>query len=312
VPGLPKVRFYQAWNEPNISEHLTPQYEGQAEAAAPHYRLMLNAFYDAVKAVSSDNVVITAGTAPYGDPPGRKRTRPLTFWRTVLCLARDGQGFSATQCPTKASFDVLAHHPINTTDAPEVPAVDPDDATIADFGEVADTLRAAERAGTTGTGGTHPLWATEIWWDSQPPDPSGVPLQRHARWIEQSLYLLSKQGASAVFYLAVQDVPSQNPIANRAESAGLFKADGSPKPAFTAFRFPFVTDRKSKRKLIAWGKAPVAGKLKIQRRAGKGWRKVKSVQVAAGATFKTRIKGKKKQSFRASVAGEKSLVWTQR
>ena len=43
--GLPRVRYFQAWNEPNLSVYLTPQYKGKNEVAAGHYRRMLNAFY---------------------------------------------------------------------------------------------------------------------------------------------------------------------------------------------------------------------------------------------------------------------------
>jgi hypothetical protein len=270
---------------------------------------MLNAFYAGVKAGSPSTQVVTGGTAPYGDPAGGARTRPLTFWREVLCL---NEALGATTCPTRASFDVLAHHAINTSGAPTVPAVSPDDATVADLGELTAILNAAERAGTTGTGGAHPLWVTELWWDSNPPDPSGVPLKRQARWLEQSLYLLHKQGAAAVLYFRLQDTGAANPQATRTESAGLLFADGAPKPAYTAFRFPFVTERKTKRRIVAWGRPPAAGKLTIQRRTRQGWRKVKSVQVGAGETFKTQIKGKGRLRLRASVAGERSLVWGQR
>ncbi|MEA2271626.1 MAG: polysaccharide biosynthesis protein PslG, partial [Solirubrobacteraceae bacterium] len=73
--ALPRVRFWQAWNEPNLTDFLTPQWTqvgGKPKAASPeHYRLLNNAFYDGVKSVSSANFVVTAGTAPYGEPnPG--------------------------------------------------------------------------------------------------------------------------------------------------------------------------------------------------------------------------------------------------
>ena len=112
--GLPQVRYFQAWNEPNLSTYLTPQYKGKRSVAPKLYRKMLNQFYAGVKAVSHANVVVTGGTAPYGDPPGGDRTRPLTFWRSVLCL-KGHKRLHRSKCPTKAKFDVLAHHPINTS-----------------------------------------------------------------------------------------------------------------------------------------------------------------------------------------------------
>src|SRR5207302_6245250 len=76
-PGatLPRVRYWQAWNEPNLDQYLTPQWipthGGNFAAASPNvYRPLLNAFYSAVKSVDGSNFVLTAGMAPYGNPHG--------------------------------------------------------------------------------------------------------------------------------------------------------------------------------------------------------------------------------------------------
>jgi hypothetical protein len=307
--GLPRVRYFQAWNEPNLSVYLTPQYEGGAASSPGHYRQMLNAFFAAVKAVHSDNQVVTAGTAPYGDPPGGDRVRPLVFWRDVLCLR--GRKLEDAKCPTKASFDILAHHPINTSGGPRRSAVNPDDASTPDFVNVARTLRAAERQKNVGTKGSHPLWATELWWDSDPPDTAeGVPIQKHARYLEEALYILWKQGADVVINLQLRDSPVGGSA--RADASGVLFADGSQKPAFTAFRFPFVTDRRSKSKLIAWCKSPQAGKLAIQRKRGNGWTTEATVNVRAGEVLEKTLRLRGSQKLRAVVSGEQSLVWTQR
>jgi hypothetical protein len=266
---------------------------------------MLNAFYDGIKSVHADNVVVTGGTAPYGDDPGGERTRPLVFWREALCL-RGQERLRKTKCPQKAKFDVLAHHPINTSGSPTRSAINPDDASTPDFKNVAKILGAAERLHTTGTTGRHPLWATEIWWSSKPPDRRfGISLGRQARYLEQALYLLYKQGASVVINLELQDPPTGKPVA-----AGLLFADGAPKPAFQAFRFPFVTERRGNA-LRAWGKAPATGRLEIQRRR-QGWQTVKSVNVAEGQVFTAKLKLRGRQRLRAVIGGEQSLVWSQR
>jgi hypothetical protein len=213
----------------------------------------------------------------------------------------------------KAAFDVLAHHPINTSGGPTTSAIHPNDASTPDFKKVVKTLRAAERQNTVATGGRHPAWATELWWDSDPPDNvEGVPLKTQARYLEQALYILWKQGARVVINLQIVDSPfdSQNPFENN--STGLFFARGSPKPALTAFRFPFVTARGGGAgTLEAWGRPPAAGRLRIERRARGGWRRVKSVRVQAGNVFRTRLKLHGKQRLRAQVSGERSLVWRQ-
>ena len=75
-PGaaLPRVRYWQPWNEPNLPTFISPQWTGRRLRARPAspawYRRMLNGAYARVKAVHADNHVVAAGTAPYGDPAG--------------------------------------------------------------------------------------------------------------------------------------------------------------------------------------------------------------------------------------------------
>ena len=208
VGGLPRVRYFQAWNEPNLSVHLTPQYGARPRSRPARYRDLLNAFYDGRQGRQQDNQVVTGGTAPYGDPPGGTRTRPLTFWRDVLCL-KGRQARARTECPTKAKFDILAHHPINTSGGPHAKRRAPRRRLDSGLQERRQTLRAAERhRDDRRLTGRHPVWATELWWDSNPPDTvEGVSLRKHARYIEQALYLLWKQGASVVINLQLRDTP---------------------------------------------------------------------------------------------------------
>lgn len=304
--GLPRVRYLQAWNEPNLSRYLSPQYVGQREAAAGRYLKLLNAFYRGVKSVKRGDVVVTAGTAPYGDPPGGSRTRPLTFLKNLLCLRK---GVRKRECG-KPKFDVLAHHPINTDGPPTRSAADPNDATTADFKEVRRLLRRAERRHTMGTAGRHPLWATEIWWESNPPDKRhGLPLARQARYLEQALHILWKQGARVVINLEVRDPPTSD--TSQTVEAGLLFQNGRKKPAFQAFRFPFVTER-SGNGTRAWGKAPSTGRLAIQVARHKHWRTVHHLHVVAGRVFSASLSAGGRHRFRAVIGKDRSLVWAQR
>jgi hypothetical protein len=305
--GLPRVTYYQAWNEPNLPGHLSPQYEGDQPAAAAIYRDLLNAFYDAVKTVNPANVVVTAGTAPYGDPTGAGRTQPLPFWRDVLCL---NLVLKPTACPVKPRFDVLAHNPINTVSSPPTPPDQPEDLTVGNFAELGDLLRAAERHQTIATPGRHPLWATELWWETKPPDNlQGIPPRTQARWLAQSLHLLWRAGASAVIYLSARDGAFQPGDYTAVSSAGLFYEDGTAKPALRAFRFPFVSARAKHQKLIAWGRTPLGGRVRIRAKAAGQWETVERVRAAAGDVFTARLPADAGRRFRAVVGDEKSLVW---
>ena len=107
-PGafLPRVRYWQPWNEPNLAIYLSPQWtrvgRGWAPASPTIYRQLLNAFYRAVKRVSPSNFVVTAGTAPYGDPPGGQRMPPVEFDRDLFCL-RDDADLTPVSCPGPAA-----------------------------------------------------------------------------------------------------------------------------------------------------------------------------------------------------------------
>jgi hypothetical protein len=305
---LPRVRNFQPWNEPNLSVYLTPQWNDNTAASPQTYRGMLNAFYAAVHAVQPDATVVTAGTAPYGDPRGGQRMRPLVFYRELLCERERHGHLKQKSCPDPAEADVVAHHPINTSGGPHRSAINPDDASTPDLKNVRKLVSFAVRKKTILPPGPHPLWVTEFWWSSDPPNTAiGIPEPRHARWIEEALYLFWKQGASVAVMLQIQDSPFDPAAPTSTLQSGLFFADGSPKQAFTAYRFPFVTHRSGKR-LAAWGKAPASGTLVIERQTGDGWHEVKSLQVQENQVFQTKLP-RRKATLRARVGDDTSLPW---
>jgi Cellulase (glycosyl hydrolase family 5) len=232
--GLPRVRYFQAWNEPNLSVHLAPQYHGKKPRSPLIYRRMLNAFYEGVHAAQPNATVVTAGTAPYGDRPGGSRMPPLIFWRRVLCLKTSLQ---ARHCPTPAHLDVLAHHPIDTVGGPRGSAFGPNNVSTADFHLIRRTLRAAERRHTLRPAGHRPAWATEIWWESKPPDRAeGVPMKKHARWLRTAVRSLHKQGARVVLNYLIRDRRTTHANRFGTTASGIFLHNGKRKPAFKAWR----------------------------------------------------------------------------
>ena len=311
APGagaLPQVRLWELWAEPNLWVNLTPQFGEDGNRASPdHYRRMLAAFYAAVKEVDPANTVLNGGLAPYGDPPGGLRMRPLAFFRDLLCL-KDRRSLRPVKCAPLPMLDVLAHNPINLSGGPALSAVHPDDVSSADLGKVRRTLRAAERGKTIRPAVRHPLWATEFWWNSKPPRANTIGLQRHARWIEEALYLFWKAGASLAINLKIRDGGDPRAGVN---GTGLYLANGDSKPALTAFRFPFVVDSRGKRGSLAWGKSPASGGLVIEARRSGGWRRIERINVEAGQVFTAKLADRGKGKYRARVAEETSLVWSQ-
>jgi hypothetical protein len=312
-PGatLPRVRHFQIFNEPNLSSYITPQWQGRRPASPAVYRKLLNAFYEGIKAVDESNVVVTAGTAPYGDDAGGTRVRPVRFWREVLCLRRD---LKRAKCPERPRFDVLAHHPINTSGGPFRSALHPDDASTPDMGKLRRVLRAAERRGTVATKGRHPLWVTEFWWDRHTLGPRLISLRKQARWMAEGLYLFWRGGASVALNHTVRDAAKPE---GRATTAGVYLHDGTPKPALRAFRFPFVAiergrarKRGGRRVVELWGKAPAGARVSIYQRRGRGWRLLKRVRTGRGGVFQKRLRMRGRPRLQARAAnGERSLPY---
>jgi hypothetical protein len=308
---LPFVRFYEVWNEPNLPAFLAPQWDGRRPVSPELYRVMLNAAFGGIKSVRAGDVVVSGGTAPYGESAGVGRMRPILFLRRLFCL-RTGSRTPA-DCGPKAHFDVLAHHPIDTAGGPHHRAVSAGDAPMPDFYRVRRLLRAAERERTIAPALERPIWATEFWWPSDPPNTTdGVPQRRFARWIEDGLYVMWKQGASAAFNFQVRDDVYDPSDPALARQSGIYFNDGRKKLAWVAFSFPFIADRRSPSAVRLWGKSPTAGRLRIERRSGARWRPLVSMHVRAGSTgavFTRRVRLRGPAKLRASIADRHSLPW---
>jgi hypothetical protein len=313
-PGqfLPKVKAFQVWNEPNLSKYLNPQWKGKRTAAPAIYRAMLTAFYRGVKSVSTSPLVVSAGTAPFGDAQaGGKRIMPARFVREMLCLRSKRGRLATSTCPAPARFDVLAHHPYSVG-RPRRKALNTDDVSIPDIGKLTRVLRFAERKKRALPHKRHPMWVTETSYDSNPPDPHGVALATQARWLEEAFYLLWRQGIDTITWFQVRD---QMPIPtyDATNQSGVFFNGGASKPSAVAFRFPFVAERAGANRLRVWGRSPQAGNVTIERFRAGTWRTVRSLPVQRNATFLVRIAAAPRPDrLRARVAGETSLTWTQR
>lgn len=301
---LPRVRYWQGWNEPDLDYYLSPQWmcsRGSCTSVAPGlYREMENDFYAAVKAVDSSNFVVLAGTGPYGNPIGsvplgKERTFPVQWYRDVFAAP--------------VHLDAVDHHPYGVG-GPYWHALDAGDIAVPDVSKIIRALRVAQRAGHILPRGPKAVWVTEIGWSSKPPNPKAVPLEQDARWIEQAMYVLWRQGADTMLLLEIGDPP---PIPNLESvfESGIYYLNGDPKPGVTAFRFPFVAQRLGGVRVEAWGRAPAAGGLTIQRLARGRWRTIRRLRVRARQLFDTTLSISGQARLRAQVGSDTSLVWTQ-
>lgn len=317
-PGhdLPRVRYWQAWNEPNLDLYLSPQWtrgpDGWVDTSPIIYRRLLNAFYAAVKHVSPTNFVVTAGTAPYGDwpkydRPGRERMPPVRFYRDLLCL-RGVARLQATACSDPPHFDALDHH-VYGVYGPLWHAANSGDVATPDNYKLARLVRAAQHAGTALPQGPKQQWVTEISWSSNPPNIFGVPLQKQARWYEQAMYELWRQGVNTVLFLVIRDsIPTKG---GPGPDGGLYFVNGRPKPSATAYRFPFVTERVGSNDILVWGRSPQAGTARVERLDRGSWTVIETMRVHKHQVFERTARLHGAGTLRAQVGGLTSLPWTQ-
>jgi hypothetical protein len=315
---LPRAWAFQLWNEPNLSGYLAPQWVGRTAEAPMLYRAMLNALYGGIKAIDPRALVVTAGTAPFGDPqPGGQRIMPARFWRDVLCVKQVGpppptSGPTASQligggCRDPAHFDVLAHHPYSVG-APSTAALNADDVSIPDMGKLTRILRVAERAGQALPRIHHQVWVTETGYNTKPPNPQGVPVVQAAHWLAQALELLWNQGVSLITWNTIVD-QAPVPSYSLTSQSGVYYLNGAPKPALQAFVLPLVAARENHDHVMVWIRSPASGLLTIQSRdAGGGWRTLQASRVSAGYTLLTHLVDTAPITLRAQLGGRLSLT----
>ena len=287
--GLPRVRYWQVWNEPNLSSFFNPQLSNQLirtprcpfppgkVVSADRYRKMVNATGQTLHRVRPDNVVIAGGLSPFCGTSGVVATAPLLFMRKLLCMSR-GPAPRPT-CKATVEFDVWGVHPY-TAGGPTHSALRPDDVSIGDLPEVRQLLRAAVEAGHVASRRSVRLWVTEFGWDTKPRDHYAVPLKLHARWVAEALYRMWGDGVTLVTWFAIRDDARRGREDSQIIQSGLYFrgrsiAHDRAKPSLTAFRFPFVAFRAGDR-IRVWGRTPWGqpGNVVVERSVKSGWKRV--------------------------------------
>lgn len=316
TPGaaLPRIAHFQSWNEPNLYTDVTPQWRrvnGRWQAASPaHYRQMANAFYDAVKRVQPTATIISAGTGPFGDlNDGDPRMPPVRFWRELLCV-RDGKVPRATKCGKSVKFDAVAHHPY-PIGPPRRTARNKDDAVVPDVRKITRLVPAARRAGTLRPNKSKPLWITEYAWESSP-DPDGLSLNDQAQYLQASLFVLWQQGARYITWWQLRDNVPRPSFAATFQSGifsrGTSPAADEPKPAYTAFRFPFTAYRTNGVARL-WGKTPGDRAVTIQAQQGGRWVTAARLNAGTNRIFTGRLRVGPNTPLRAVSGTDISLIW---
>lgn len=265
---------------------------------------MLNAAYGAIKSVRRDNLVIGAGTAPYGDPrPGGRRVMEVRFLRALLCLS--GRSLRALPCRRPARLDAIAHHPYRVRE-PRSRALNADDAAVPDVHKLTRVARAAVRKRTVLPRRRKRVSVTEVSWDSRPPDPDGVAAQTHARWLEDSVFQLWRQGVEAVTWFGLRDQPPL-PSYGATYKSGVLLA-GERQAGGAGLPLPLRHEPVARRR---YGVGPLARGRHGLDRAAAGRRLAPAARTpcVAGRGLTRAPEGRPRGPFRARSGAEQSLAW---
>ena len=109
-------------------------------------------------------------------------------------------------CSARVHFDVWSTDPY-TAGGPTHQAHRPNDVSLGDLPEMKAVLDAGVAAGHIVSPQPVQFWVTEFSWDSNPPDPAGVPAALEGRWVAEALYRMWSAGVSLVVWFTLRDQP---------------------------------------------------------------------------------------------------------
>ncbi len=265
--GLPAVRYFTIWNEPNHRNFLKPT------SQAPRvYRRMVDAALPLVRANGPSGANVFVGElAPVGRAP--VAMGPKEFLRKWLCLNRRYNRTSrGSGCKKfkRIKAQGFAHHPYGPTETVPRKLDVINMLAIRRLGGILDRARRAGRFSKRLS-----IYNTEFGLQSNPPDRTvSTSLSRQAALInekEEYAYRYSRLKSHSQYLIF--DDPARRGSRSAKWSGfqtGLRFADGRRKPSYNAYRFPIVV-KKRRRGVYVWGRVrPGAGPrfVRLQRKGG--------------------------------------------
>ncbi len=236
-PGLPFVQFYTVWNESNLGQFLSPQYDQSGKPVAPFiYAKIYRAAYAGIKAGSPRALVGIGETSARGRDrylgrPGLQETESPGRFAQLLSTVRP-----------RLRFDAWSQHPYPTSlQQPPLANVRWPNVTLAQLPRFERSLD--QWFGRTST----PIWVTEYGYETRPQEPKGVTYAQQAAYMRQAMtYLQRDPRVTVLIWFILRDDPTST------WQSGLIPEGGGEKPASNVFaglarlvdaRNPIVTVR---------------------------------------------------------------------
>ena len=209
--GLPFVRFYSVWNEPNLQLFLSPQFNARGQSVAPaNYAKLAAAAYAGVKAGSRQALVAIGETSARGSdkPTGLRPTHTPGKFAELVAKANP-----------RLRFDAWSHHPYPfNPNSPPTQRVKWPNVSLALLPRFdAELKRWFKRKSV-------PIWVTEYGHQTRPEDSLGVPYARQAAYIQQSMSMVSRYPFVSMFIWFVYQDDQGQPW-----ESGIYTRNGTPK-----------------------------------------------------------------------------------
>jgi hypothetical protein len=217
--GYPFVRYYTIWNESNLGQFLSPQYDAKGKPAAPAiYAKLYRAAYAGIKGGNSRAVV------GIGETSARGRDRVL-----------GRQGSQETESPGKFAellskqrpalkFDAWSHHPYPTSISGR-PLANTRWPNV-----TLSNLPRFERSLATWFKRPVVIWVTEYGHETKPEEPNGVGYAQQSAYVRTALrFVAGDPNVTMFIWFILRDDPTS------AWQSGLVQRNGTKKRSFATF-----------------------------------------------------------------------------
>jgi hypothetical protein len=222
-PGYPHVRFWVVWNEPNLNQFLTPQFDRRRRSVAPaNYARLFSAAYTGIKRGNSTALV------GLGETSARGRDRRVRGLQDTHSPGRFLE--LVAKAAPRLKFDAVGHHPYPTDprQRPEQIVRWPN-VSLASLPRLELSLRKWFKRTRV------PIWITEYSHETIP-DPRGVPYEVQDAYLRRAFALAQRLAYVEMFiWFGLHDDPG-NPW-----QSGLIADDETVKPSYytlAALAFP--------------------------------------------------------------------------
>jgi hypothetical protein len=219
--GYPFVRYYSVWNESNLGQFLSPQYDARGKPVAPAiYAKMFRAAYAGIKAGNSRSLV------GVGETSARGRDRLL-----------GRKGTQETESPGKFAellskqkpllrFDAWSHHPYPTSiNGKPLANVKWPNVTLAQMNRFEDSVSKWFKKKNLR------FWITEYGHETKPEEPKGVTYAQQAAYVKQAItYAADDPNVDIFIWFITRDDPTS------AWQSGLVQRNGAKKPSFSSYQ----------------------------------------------------------------------------